>query len=185
MEKTGDLVRRRREELGLSQEDLARLLAYKHKTSINKIEMGKAGIPRAKLPDFARILGVDIAALAASLAETRLRAVEARLRKLEEDEDALEAEIRERAAQSAVVPEVAVRAWLRSFRSGDITDPAFRKRLADVLVGPEDVTIVYNAKEAPYGPGEGSHSASSRGGQVTAYKPVVIGPLIFFRLPRQ
>lgn len=128
--------------------------------------------------------------LAASLAETRLRAVEARLRKLEEDEDALEAEIRERAAQSAVVPEVAVRAWLRSFRSGDITDPAFRKRLADVfladvLVGPEDVTIVYNAKEAPYGPGEGSHSASSRGGQVTAYKPVVIGPLIFFRLPRQ
>ena len=48
--------------------------------------------------------------LAASLAETRLRAVEARLRKLEEDEDALEAEIRERAAQSAVVPEVAVRA---------------------------------------------------------------------------
>ena len=41
MEKTGDLVRRRREELGLSQEDLARLLAYKHKTSINKIEMGK------------------------------------------------------------------------------------------------------------------------------------------------
>jgi hypothetical protein len=102
----------------------------------------------------------------------------------------LEAEIRERAAQSAVVPEVAVRAWLRSFRSGDISDPAFRKRLADVfladvLVGPEDVTIVYNAKEAPYGPGDGSHSASSRGGQVTADEPVVIGPLIFFRLPRQ
>lgn len=64
MEKMGDLVKRRREELGLSQEDLARLLAYKHKTSINKIEMGKSGIPRAKLPDFARVLGVDIAALA-------------------------------------------------------------------------------------------------------------------------
>lgn len=64
MEKTGDLVKRRREELGLSQDELARLLAYKHKTSINKIEMGKAGIPRAKLPEFARVLGVDIAALA-------------------------------------------------------------------------------------------------------------------------
>lgn len=64
MEKTGDLVKRRREEMGLSQEELARLLAYKHKTSINKIEAGKSGIPRAKLPEFARVLGVDIAALA-------------------------------------------------------------------------------------------------------------------------
>lgn len=34
-------VRRRREELGLSQEELARRMGYQSRTSINKIEMGR------------------------------------------------------------------------------------------------------------------------------------------------
>lgn len=127
--------------------------------------------------------------LAASLAEKRLRAVEARLEALEQEEDELAEEIRQAAAQSVMVPEEMVRAWLLSFRSGDVKDPAFQRRLvdtflADVSVDPENVTMVYNAKEAPYEPGEGSYSATSRGGQVTAYKPVVIGPFILLRLPR-
>ncbi len=64
MERAGDIVKRRREEMGLSQDELAHLLGYRHKTSISKIESGEAGIPRAKLPRFAQVLGVDIAALA-------------------------------------------------------------------------------------------------------------------------
>lgn len=34
-------IKERRIELGLSQEELARKLGYKHRTSVNKIEMGK------------------------------------------------------------------------------------------------------------------------------------------------
>ena len=64
MKRVGDLVRRRREEMGLSQEGLAHLLSYEHKTSISKIEKGKAGIPREMLPKFSLVLGVDIPSLA-------------------------------------------------------------------------------------------------------------------------
>lgn len=35
------MVRTRREELGMSQDDLARKMGYKHRTSINKIENGR------------------------------------------------------------------------------------------------------------------------------------------------
>lgn len=54
----GQKLKRRREELGLSQEDLARLLGYKHKSSINKIELGLVDVPRAKVPAFAKALGM-------------------------------------------------------------------------------------------------------------------------------
>ena len=58
MNELGDLIKRKREELGLSQEELARILGYKHKSSINKIELGLADVPRAKVPAFARALGM-------------------------------------------------------------------------------------------------------------------------------
>lgn len=58
MDNLGDKIRQRREELGLSQEELARMLGYKHKSSINKIETGGADVPRAKVPAFARALGM-------------------------------------------------------------------------------------------------------------------------------
>ena len=123
--------------------------------------------------------------LAASLAETRLRAVEARLHELEREEDDLLEEIAQKAAQGSTVPEPLVRAWLQSFRAGDKNDPGFRKRLvdaflADVAVDPEGVTLVYNAKEAPC---DGSHSASESGVCETAYKPVVVGQFILLRVP--
>ena len=50
----GKIIKQRRELLGLTQEDLAKRLGYKGKSSINKIELGIADIPRAKLPAFAR-----------------------------------------------------------------------------------------------------------------------------------
>ena len=54
----GDKIKQKREELGLSQEELARILGYKHKSSINKIELGLADVPRAKVPAFAKALGM-------------------------------------------------------------------------------------------------------------------------------
>lgn len=49
-------IRRRREELGLSQEEVARRIGYRSKSSINKIEMGINDIPQAKVQAFARAL---------------------------------------------------------------------------------------------------------------------------------
>ncbi len=46
-------VKKRRLSLGLSQEDLAKKLGYKSKTTINKIESGVNDIPRKKINDFA------------------------------------------------------------------------------------------------------------------------------------
>lgn len=54
----GDLIKQKREQLGLSQEELARILGYKHKSSINKIELGLADVPRTKVPAFAKALGM-------------------------------------------------------------------------------------------------------------------------------
>lgn len=56
MEKIGHRIKALREELGMSQEDLARMLGYKSKSSINKIELGFQDVPRAKLPAFAKAL---------------------------------------------------------------------------------------------------------------------------------
>lgn len=58
MKELGNKIKQRREELGLSQDELARMLGYKHKSSINKIELGAADVPRAKVPAFARALGM-------------------------------------------------------------------------------------------------------------------------------
>ena len=44
-----DRIRARRLELGLTVEDLAQQLGYKDKSSISKIENGKADIPQAKV----------------------------------------------------------------------------------------------------------------------------------------
>ena len=59
MDNLGKKIKQRREELGLSQDDLARMLGYKHKSSINKIELGAADVPRAKVPAFAKALGMS------------------------------------------------------------------------------------------------------------------------------
>lgn len=63
MEGLGCKIKQRREELGLSQEELAMMLGYKHKSSINKIELGQSDIPRVKVPAFAKALGMTAAEL--------------------------------------------------------------------------------------------------------------------------
>lgn len=45
-------IRKRREELGMSQEELAKKMGYKSRSSINKIEMGENDIPQSKIATF-------------------------------------------------------------------------------------------------------------------------------------
>lgn len=52
----GKNIARRRTELGLTQEELAFLMGYKSKTSINKIEKGINDIPQTKIVKFAEVL---------------------------------------------------------------------------------------------------------------------------------
>lgn len=64
----GDRIRLRREELGLSQDELAQKLGYKSRSSINKIEKGQNDIPQSKVSEFAialdttaeYLLGLDV-----------------------------------------------------------------------------------------------------------------------------
>ena len=61
-------VRLRREELGLSQEELAQRMGYRSKSSITKLEKGVNDIPQAKLEELAQalettpayLLGLDV-----------------------------------------------------------------------------------------------------------------------------
>ena len=56
-------IRARREELGLSQEELAKRMGYKSRSSINKIEKGENDIPQSKIIAFAQALGTTPEAL--------------------------------------------------------------------------------------------------------------------------
>lgn len=58
-----DRIRTRRIELGLTVEDLANKMGYKDKSSISKIETGKADIPQSKVVAFARALDTTTAYL--------------------------------------------------------------------------------------------------------------------------
>lgn len=49
-------IRQRREMLGLSQDELAKKLGYKSRSSINKIEKGENDIPQSKIVAFAEAL---------------------------------------------------------------------------------------------------------------------------------
>lgn len=49
-------IRARREELGMSQEELAQKMGYKSRSSINKIESGTNDIPQSKVEAFAKAL---------------------------------------------------------------------------------------------------------------------------------
>ena len=52
----GAIIRRRRIELGLSQEELAERCGFKSKSSINKMEAGVQGLPQSKIIAVARAL---------------------------------------------------------------------------------------------------------------------------------
>lgn len=49
-------IKMRRNELNMSQEELAQKLGYKSRSSINKIEKGQNDIPQSKIIDFAKAL---------------------------------------------------------------------------------------------------------------------------------
>lgn len=56
MSTVGDNILNRRKELGLTQEELAKRMGYKSKSTINKIEMGINDIPQGKIAKFAEVL---------------------------------------------------------------------------------------------------------------------------------
>ena len=56
MSTVGDNILNRRRELGLTQEELAKRMGYKSKSTINKIEMGINDIPQGKIVKFAEVL---------------------------------------------------------------------------------------------------------------------------------
>ena len=52
----GDRIKSRREELGMSQEELAKKVGYKSRSSVNKIEIDGRGLPQSKIVLFAKAL---------------------------------------------------------------------------------------------------------------------------------
>lgn len=56
MSKLSERIRELREQHKLSQEDLARLLGYKSRSSVNKIELGLTDLPQSKIIEFAKVL---------------------------------------------------------------------------------------------------------------------------------
>ena len=63
METIYERIKKRRIQLGMTVEDLANKMGYKDKSSISKIENGKADISQAKVLAFARALNTTTAYL--------------------------------------------------------------------------------------------------------------------------
>lgn len=63
MSTVGDNILRMRKELGMTQEELAKRMGYKSKSTINKIELGINDIPQSKIVMFAEVLGTTPAQL--------------------------------------------------------------------------------------------------------------------------
>ena len=63
MSKIGDNIAAARKKAGLTQEELATLMGYKSKSTINKIELGVNDIPQSKIVKFAEVLGTTPAVL--------------------------------------------------------------------------------------------------------------------------
>ena len=56
----GERVKKRRIELGLSQDELARMMNYGHRSSIQKLESGENSIPQDKIERLAECLNTTI-----------------------------------------------------------------------------------------------------------------------------
>lgn len=59
----GTIIKKRREQLGISQEQLASILGYKSRSSINKIELNHTDLPQSKIVALAKALSVTPAYL--------------------------------------------------------------------------------------------------------------------------
>lgn len=57
---TGQVIAKRRIELGWTQEELAKKMGYTSKTSITKIESDKIDLPRRKVKMIADVLGISV-----------------------------------------------------------------------------------------------------------------------------
>jgi transcriptional regulator with XRE-family HTH domain len=53
-----DSIRQRRESLGMTQDELAKKVGYKSRSSVNKIELGLTDIPLSKFMAFAIALNI-------------------------------------------------------------------------------------------------------------------------------
>lgn len=56
MSTIGNNIMNRRKALGMTQEELAKRMGYKSKSTINKIELGINDIPQGKISKFAEVL---------------------------------------------------------------------------------------------------------------------------------
>lgn len=56
----GQKIYDRRTQLGMSQEELAKKMGYKTRSSINKIELGLSDIPQKKIVQFAAALDTTV-----------------------------------------------------------------------------------------------------------------------------
>ena len=56
MSTIGNNILTKRKEMGMTQEELAKRLGYKSKSTINKIEMGINDVPQSKIVRFAEVL---------------------------------------------------------------------------------------------------------------------------------
>ena len=72
MSTVGDNILRMRKEMGMTQEELAKRMGYKSKSTINKIEMGINDIPQSKIVKFAEVLRTTPAQLMGWKDETQL-----------------------------------------------------------------------------------------------------------------
>lgn len=63
MSQIGENIRRRRIQLGMTQEELANRVGYTSKSTINKIEQGVNDVPQNKIVKFADALNTSPAAL--------------------------------------------------------------------------------------------------------------------------
>ena len=58
MYKLYDNIRKRREELGMSQSKLAELMGYSDKSMISRIESGQVDLPYSKVIEFTKALKI-------------------------------------------------------------------------------------------------------------------------------
>ena len=63
MSDIGKRIKKRRETLGLTQQELANRMGYKSKSTINKIEMGKNDVSQSGVTKFAKALNTSVAYL--------------------------------------------------------------------------------------------------------------------------
>ena len=56
MTSIGERIKKRREELNMTQAELARILGYKSPASITKMELGERGLPQKKIKQIAEAL---------------------------------------------------------------------------------------------------------------------------------